>query len=257
VNRFTPHITRIVIPTQVLGLVGIGVLIYNQDWVWLWGVFLGWVLISGCGVAVGYHRLLCHNSFKCSTFSRRLLAVLGCLGCEGSPLFWVALHNGYHHSHPDTERDYHSPRFGWASSYLLWQFKLSKTDVSFRAARHLTKDPFIKFLHVHYYKVVWGVVLVMALVSWKMALYGLLIPMFWSLHQEGLVNTFCHLKSWGYRNYETKDNSNNLKLLGLLTWGQALHNNHHAFPNKYNYAMKGLELDPAVPLVHLFKKRSS
>ena len=47
------------------------------------------------------------------------------------------------------------------------------------------------------------------------------------LHITWLVNSASHM--WGYRNYETKDDSRNLWWVGLLAFGEGWHNNHHAF----------------------------
>jgi fatty-acid desaturase len=44
---------------------------------------------------------------------------------------------------------------------------------------------------------------------------------------------------WGYRNFDTTDKSTN-NTLGQWLFGfpgAMLHNNHHAFPDEYNYKM--------------------
>jgi stearoyl-CoA desaturase (delta-9 desaturase) len=45
-------------------------------------------------------------------------------------------------------------------------------------------------------------------------------------HVTWSVNSLTHL--WGYRNYDTDDNSRNNWLVGLLAHGEGWHNNHHA-----------------------------
>ena len=50
------------------------------------------------------------------------------------------------------------------------------------------------------------------------------------LHITWLVNSASHM--WGYRNYETTDDSRNLWWVGLLAFGEGWHNNHHAFPGR-------------------------
>ena len=47
-------------------------------------------------------------------------------------------------------------------------------------------------------------------------------------HITWSVNSLTHL--WGYRNYETDDNSRNNLLVGLVSNGEGWHNNHHAQP---------------------------
>jgi stearoyl-CoA desaturase (delta-9 desaturase) len=47
-------------------------------------------------------------------------------------------------------------------------------------------------------------------------------------HVTWSINSVTHL--WGYRNYETPDNSRNSVLIGLLANCEGWHNNHHADP---------------------------
>ena len=47
-------------------------------------------------------------------------------------------------------------------------------------------------------------------------------------HITWSVNSVTHL--WGYRNYETDEQSRNNFLVGLLSNGEGWHNNHHAYP---------------------------
>ena len=64
-------------------------------------------------------------------------------------------------------------------------------------------------------------------VSWL--LWGLAVRMVYVFHVTWFVNSATHI--WGYRNYETTDDSRNLWWVGLLAFGEGWHNNHHAFPN--------------------------
>ena len=50
---------------------------------------------------------------------------------------------------------------------------------------------------------------------------------------------------WGYRTYETRDNSRNLWWVGLLAWGEGWHNNHHAAPTSARHGHKWWEFDVA------------
>src|SRR5262249_42779621 len=47
-------------------------------------------------------------------------------------------------------------------------------------------------------------------------------------HVTWAVNSASHL--WGYRTYDTAENSRNNWLFGLATNGEGWHNNHHADP---------------------------
>ena len=61
------------------------------------------------------------------------------------------------------------------------------------------------------------------------------------LHVTWLVNSASHM--WGYRNYETTDDSRNLWWVGLLAFGEGWHNNHHAFPGRAAHGHRWWEID--------------
>ena len=48
---------------------------------------------------------------------------------------------------------------------------------------------------------------------------------------------------WGYRNYDTPDDSRNLWWVGLLAFGEGWHNNHHAFQRSARHGHRWWEFD--------------
>ena len=246
--KLPPHIKNITIPVHILFLFAVTSMIAFQDWIWLWAVFVGWVLFSGLGISIGYHRILSHKALPISPITKKVLTVLGMFGCQGSSIFWVAMHRGYHHPHADTAKDFHSPYHGKWSAYMGWMFKLGLTDVNLKYAIDLLKDPFQVFVHKHHYKIIWLTVIAVALIDIRLALYGMIIPMTLAMHQENLVDLFGHTPSSGYRNFDTSDWSTNVPVLGFLCWGQGWHNNHHARPGAFDFGTgvsgKWWEFDP-------------
>ena len=65
--------------------------------------------------------------------------------------------------------------------------------------------------------------------------------MVWVYHVTWAVNSATHM--WGYRNYETTDDSKNLWWVGLLGWGEGWHNNHHAYQRMARHGHKWWEVD--------------
>lgn len=57
----------------------------------------------------------------------------------------------------------------------------------------------------------------------------------------GVINGLGH--HLGYRNFESDDASTNLVPWGLLTGGEELHNNHHAFPSSAKFSVRWWEFD--------------
>ena len=224
---------------------------------WLLLSLLGWILISGFGIAIGFHRYFSHQAFETYPIIEKILAGLGCLGAQGSPLFWAALHNGSHHKYSDTEKDVHSPFHGKWHSYMGWQITLKPDQVPFRAGIKLAKKNYQKFLHKNYNRFFWSVALILTLIDWRVGLFGMMLPSFISIHQENMIDLFCHLPSCGYRNYETKDKSVNVYILGFLAFGQGWHNNHHARPADYDFGGNHWwEFDVCKILIPLISKKN-
>ena len=48
---------------------------------------------------------------------------------------------------------------------------------------------------------------------------------------------------------DTRDESRNLAWLALPTWGEAWHNNHHAFPTSYRHGLRRWQIDPAARII--------
>jgi hypothetical protein len=63
---------------------------------------------------------------------------------------------------------------------------------------------------------------------------------FWSTQ---FVNTFCHMENFGYRTFNTREDSRNVWWVGILACGEGWHNNHHAMPKSAQHGMANHEFD--------------
>jgi fatty-acid desaturase len=213
---------------------------------------LAWIT-GGLGICLSYHRMLTHGSFSTYRPIRLFLAWLGGLAGEGSALTWVAVHRK-HHVHSDDEGDPHSPVDGAWWSHMLWMTpnrgKPYFQDLYQRYAPDLNKDPAMRFLHHTF--LLWHWLLGMGLFAvgyfgWDLytgisfVAWGLFVRMVWVLHVTWFVNSATHM--WGYRNYETTDDSRNLWWVGLLAYGEGWHNNHHAFQRMARHGHRWWEFD--------------
>ena len=239
-------------------------------WLFSWtGVLLavlGCYVFGGLGMNVGYHRLLTHRSFSCPRWMERSLAILGACCLEESPTVWAAWHRQHHHT-ADKELDPHSPLASFLWGHIGWL--MVKTDnadagkLKTRYAPDLVADPFHGWLEAsdNWIKV--------ALLSWaaffaagfaavtfsdgtmieairfgsSLVIWGAAVRTVLVWHITWSVNSVTHL--WGYRNYETPDNSRNNILIGLLAGGEGWHNNHHAAPASARHGHKWWEFDVA------------
>ena len=60
-------------------------------------------------------------------------------------------------------------------------------------------------------------------------------------HMTYSINSLCHF--FGRRDYATDDHSRNLLWLALPTFGEAWHNNHHAFPTSASHGLSWRQPD--------------
>jgi len=240
---------KIVLPMLVLFVVGIIMMITNADYQWLLATFGFWVLMSGLGIAVGFHRIYSHQTYDPKPWLDKLILACGTLACQSSSLTWVAIHIGYHHKYADTERDPHTPTKGILHAFLKWTVYITPQTINHRYAVRLLKKPLHVWVHAHYFKIIWAFVVASTLLfGWKFTLYGYCIAAGISILQDNLVNVLGHWPSLGYRNFETKDVSSNFIPLGYLGWGQGWHNNHHHDPRSFDFGTsvsgKWWEFDP-------------
>jgi sn-2 palmitoyl-lipid 9-desaturase len=207
-------------------------------------IFLHWLTCS-IGVCLGYHRYLSHGSLQLVAPVRFLVTLCGVLSGEGSPLSWAATHR-VHHGRSDQDGDPHSPREGLLWSHMLWLFvRRSESDrqrLYAVFAPDLVKDPMLQFFERTYSLWLVGFAgLLFLLGGWCLLLWGLCLRIVVGYHTTWLINSASHV--WGYRNYETTDDSRNLWWAGLLAYGEGWHNNHHAWPRLACYGHRWWELD--------------
>jgi stearoyl-CoA desaturase (delta-9 desaturase) len=232
---------------------------------WLaWGGALRWqdllvlaitYTLSGLGVTVGYHRLFTHRSFKTTRALRALLAVLGSMAVEGPLLEWVATHRK-HHRFSDQPGDPHSPHLdhatGWRGAlrglghaHVGWMFRGKDMANPARYAKDLLADGDLRFISRTF--PLWvavglafpfglGVALTGSLAGGLTGLlWGGAVRVFLLHHATFSINSLCHY--FGRRPFATSDQSHNLAWLAPIAFGEAWHNNHHAFPTSARHGL--------------------
>jgi stearoyl-CoA desaturase (delta-9 desaturase) len=188
-----------------------------------------------------YHRYFSHKAFKTSRPVQFIFALIGVMSTQNGPLWWAAHHRN-HHRHADKPGDLHSPRDGFWYSHMGWF--LNKQN--FATQEHLVKDwikfPELKWLDRHSVLVsvltaasfwVVGSALAHFAPSLKtngiqLFVWGFLISTVLLTHVTLTINSFAH--RFGFRTYETTDDSRNNWFLALITLGEGWHNNHHFCP---------------------------
>jgi stearoyl-CoA desaturase (delta-9 desaturase) len=235
-----------------------------------WNHFLHWhdlvifgvvYVLTGLGVTVGFHRHLTHRSFKTGPLLRGTLAALGSVAIEGPVISWVADHRR-HHTFSDEEGDPHSPHVGHGGglagtlrglfhAHMGWLFIHTDRGSRERYAPDLMRDPVIRLVDRTFF--LWalgGLALVFGLgvaiggtvtAGLTALLWGGGVRMFVVHHVTYSINSLCHV--FGRRPFDTGDESRNLAWLAVPTFGEAWHNNHHAFPTSAVHGLGRWQID--------------
>ena len=203
------------------------------------------------GVTVGFHRMLTHRSFAAHPVVKFIFLVLGSMALEGPALEWAATHIK-HHSCSDKEGDPHSPVEGFFHAHIGWLFKDRMADPN-QYAKHLQKDPIVVFVSKTF--LLWvalSLIIPFAIGGWSGLLWAGLVRIFLTHHVTWSVNSVCHI--FGRRDYETNDQSRNEWVVGLLSFGEGWHNNHHAFPRSAFHGLRWWQIDGSGYLIWSLEK---
>jgi stearoyl-CoA desaturase (Delta-9 desaturase) len=192
------------------------------------------------GVTVGYHRMLAHRSFLPHPVVKIILLILGSMSLEGTALDWAATHIK-HHALADRAGDPHSPLEGFFHAHVGWLFKDRREDPNVYC-RHLLKDKVVVFVSRTFFCwVALSLAIPFVIGGWTGLLWGGLVRIFLVHHISWSINSVCHC--FGKRAFETNDQSRNEWIVGLLSFGEGWHNNHHAFPRSAFHGLHWWQFD--------------
>jgi stearoyl-CoA desaturase (delta-9 desaturase) len=235
------------VTTIVFGLFHVGAVaaLFMFSWQVLWiSMAIYWATIC-FGISLGYHRLHTHRSYKVPKALEYFFALCGALTLEGGPIFWVATHR-IHHQKSDQPGDPHSPRDGAWWAHMGWilfgEANHNNTKMMSKYAPDLARDPFYVWLNNWHWvpMVILGAILY-AFGGLPLFMWGIFLRVTLGLHATWAVNSATHM--WGYRNFETRDDSRNSWWVALLTFGEGWHNNHHAHPTSARHGLAWYEID--------------
>ena len=236
----------------------------------LWGVafrpldlllLVAFYVVSALGIMTGWHRLFSHKSFETFAAVRAIFAVFGAMAMQGPLTQWVTDHRK-HHALSDREGDPHSPHagrrpgalgvlLGLLHAHVGWLFVTKGMERGPGYARDLYADRLIRAIDRLYllwvaltvgvpfgigYAVGGSVELGLEAMVW-----GGLVRIFLFQHVVFSINSICH--AFGTRSYRARDESRNVWLLALPSFGESWHNNHHAFPSSARHGLDPRQVD--------------
>lgn len=203
--------------------------------------------ITTACVSLFLHRCQTHRSITLNRFVGYAMEFWLWVFTAMATIRWVAVHRK-HHAKVETDEDPHSPVV-----YGVWRVLFYGTKLYHHAAyddfvlRKYGKGIARRWFYLRFSLL--GPVIALALNLWLFGVIGFpmwLLEMAWIPgFAAGVINGLGHW--WGYRNFDTPDNSRNLpsKILAILTCGESSHNNHHYNQNSPKFSVKKGEIDLA------------
>jgi len=254
-------------PATLIALPVIHILALAAPFTFTWPGLIAFVVMSfvtGClGITLCYHRLLSHRSFKTHKIVKYFLMLCGTLSLEGDPAWWAATHR-IHHMESDQELDPHSPRVSFAWAHMLWLLyddgRAADPNILNRFIPDLADDPWAKFLAKNFGWVNLGFLgALFGLGYWmgglhmalSLAVWGGFLRVVYVWHITWLINSITHM--FGYRNYQTRDDSRNIWWVAILSFGEGWHNNHHANPSAARSGHRWWEFDLTYCLIKMMQ----
>lgn len=259
-----------VVVLPLIGVIAASVLLWNRGITWVELTCLA-VMYFVCmlGITVGFHRHFAHRSYDTSWPMRILLAIFGSMAAQGPILFWVSTHRR-HHAFSDKEGDPHSPNLhgdglrgmlhGLWHAHIGWMFTNELSGWA-HFGRDVFEDRAIFRIHQQYlHWVAVGLALPAVFAgavtgTWMGALNGFLwgglVRIFLVNHASWCVGSICH--KFGSAEFETHDQSANNYTVAVLTFGEGLQNNHHAFPGSFSHALYWWQPDLSACVIRLLE----
>jgi stearoyl-CoA desaturase (delta-9 desaturase) len=217
---------------------------FTFTWTGLTLALVLWWLVGSIGICLTYHRLLTHRGFAVPKPLEYVFTVVGMLASEGGAISWVAMHRMHHAMSDRAGADPHTPKDGFWWSHFGWiltRLGVDYREMERRWAPELVADPVHRVLNrLHWVPNVLLGILLYSVGGLSLLVWGFAVRLVITLHGTWFVNSAAH--TWGYRTWETKEDSRNLWWVGLIAWGEGWHNTHHAFQRSARHGF-GWELD--------------
>src|SRR3954462_15859409 len=232
------------IPTESFFFSGV----FDLPW---WGYVLAALALTHVTIAavtIFLHRCQAHRALELHPIPSHFFRFWLWLTTGMVTKEWAAIHRK-HHAKCETVEDPHSPQV-YGINRVLWggvllYVKESYNKETMERYGHGTPDDWLEH-HIYSKFSVLGLTIMGAT---DLILFGPIpgalilvtqiawIP-FWA---AGVINGIGHF--WGYRNFQTEDDSTNIVPWAAGIGGEELHNNHHAYPTSAKFSLRWYEFD--------------
>lgn len=200
------------------------------------------------GHSVGMHRLLIHRSFRTNIYVEHMLVYLGVLVGMAGPFGMIYAHDI--RDWAQRQKDCH-PLYAHRRSFFVdawWQMhcavKLAHPP-RFVIESRVVNDRFYRFLERSWMaqQFPWAALFYL-IGGWSWVIWGIALRVPVSLIGHWLIGHYAHRdghQGWAVDGVAVQ--GYNLPVFGLVTFGEAFHGNHHAFPESARLGLERGQID--------------
>ena len=217
------------------------------------------ILTLAGGHSLAMHRKLIHGSYDCPAWLEHFGIHLACLVGLGGPFTMMRAHDirDWAQRQPDCHAFYsqHASIVRDTVNQLFMRFEL-ETPPRFHFPDRLERDPWMVWLQRT--SILQNALLALVLFAiggWAWALWGVCVRVFTSMLGHSLVGWFAH--NCGPQDWckpEAGVQGYNVRGLSLFTFGEAYHNNHHAFPECANFGLMPGQWDAGYAVLRVLER---
>ncbi len=212
--------------------------------------------ITIVAITLYLHRGVCHSAITIHPILSHFFRFWLWLTTSMRTADWVAIHRK-HHAKVETENDPHSPAVYGINKVLfqgadLYHKEKNNKETIEKYSQNCPNDWIEKKLYTGRNNL--GILILFILNIIMFGTVGIIIwsiQMMWTpIFAAGGINGAGHY--WGYRNYNTNDDSTNMSPIGIIIGGEELHNNHHAYPTAAKFSLRPWEFDIGWMYIKIF-----
>ena len=212
--------------------------------------------ITIVAITLYLHRGVCHSAIEIHPFLSHFFRFWLWLTTSMRTTDWVAIHRK-HHPKVETEADPHSPAVFGINKVLfqgadLYHMEKNNKETIEKYSQNCPNDWIEDKLYTGRNNL--GILILFIV---NILLFGTVGIIIWSIQMmwtpifaAGGINGVGHY--WGYRNYNTNDDSTNMSPIGIIIGGEELHNNHHAYPTAAKFSLRAWEFDIGWMYIKIF-----
>ena len=214
------------------------------------GVSLALAFVTLCvGHSVGLHRGVIHRTYEAGPILRGVLVYLFVLSGLGGPLSWARLHaaRDYWQNRGDCPPYFAYRHSMWRDFFWNLHLRFDPSDDRALARLHpeVLRDPWLRLLER----------------TWPLHVLAFGLATAASAGPEAVAVCVCARTAagilghwavgyvahrWGERRFKipgAAEAGTNVWILGVLSFGEGFHNNHHAFPHSARMGLRWHEID--------------